>query len=131
MYYILERKLSSGETIILDGGTGTEIERRGVPMSGEVWGADANLSHPGAVRSVHAEYIGAGAEVIVANTFATSPLLFDHYNRIDDIAKIDRVAIDLARAAAAGKPVAGGKNRNAAFTVPWRSLRSSPDAGAG
>ena len=37
MYKEIERKLNTGELILLDGGTGTEIQRKGAPMSGEVW----------------------------------------------------------------------------------------------
>ncbi len=73
MYEPIASKLAKGELIILDGGTGTDIQRRGVPMNGDTWCAEVNLTHPDAVRSVHADYIRAGAEVITANTYATSP----------------------------------------------------------
>ena len=77
MYDHIRKKLARGETIILDGGTGTDIQRRGGAMSGETWCADANLTHPDVVREVHEDYIRAGAELITANTFATSALLFN------------------------------------------------------
>lgn len=32
-----ERRLAKGEVIVIDGGTGTELEARGVPMNGAVW----------------------------------------------------------------------------------------------
>ena len=48
------RSSKAGDIIILDGGTGTEIQRRGVPMNGETWCAEANLTHPDVVRAVHA-----------------------------------------------------------------------------
>ncbi len=35
-YQFIEEKLARGETIIMDGGTGTDIHRRGAPMSGDV-----------------------------------------------------------------------------------------------
>ena len=35
MYQHIASKLQRGETIILDGGTGTDIQRRGAPMSGD------------------------------------------------------------------------------------------------
>ena len=109
MYIDVERSLASGEVIILDGGTGTDIQKRGAVMDNEVWCALANLTHPEIVREVHAEYIRAGADIITANTFATSPLLFSHFGRADEIEAIDRAAIKLARQAvdeAATKPVA-------------------------
>ena len=108
LYSAISRKLASDAVVIIDGGTGTEIQNRGVPMSGETWCAEANLTHPDVVRGVHADYVDAGAELIIANTFATSPLLFDHIGRMSEVASIDQAALDLARQAADGRvPVAG------------------------
>jgi len=109
MYDQIARKLAARETIILDGGTGTEIQRKGVDMDSEVWCAMANLHHGDAVREVHADYIRAGAEVITANTYASSPLSFWYLGREDEIEDIDRTAVRLAREAveqAAASPVA-------------------------
>lgn len=99
MYDSLRSKLARGETILLDGGTGTEIQCRGAPMSGQTWCAEVNLSHPDIVRRVHVDYIRAGAEVVTANTFATSPLLFNALGRDEEIATIDAAAVRLAREA--------------------------------
>jgi len=73
----LEQRLAGGGVVILDGATGTELERRGVPMDGQAWSATANLTHPDVVRSVHEDYIRAGADVIITNTFATARNLLD------------------------------------------------------
>ena len=108
LYSAISRKLASDAVVIIDGGTGTEIQNRGVPMDGETWCAEANLTHPDVVRGVHADYIDAGAELIIANTFATSPLLFEYLGRTPEVATIDRAALELARQAAGGRvPVAG------------------------
>jgi len=94
--------------IILDGGTGTLVQALGAPMDGDTWCADANLTHPDIVRQAHRAYIEAGAEVLIANTYATSPLLFNHIGRDDDVAVIDAAAVALAREASDGAvPVAG------------------------
>ena len=94
--------------IILDGGTGTLIQALGAPMHSDTWGADANLTHPEIVRQAHRQYLDAGAEVLIANTYATSPLLFNHLGRDDDVALIDAAAVQLAREASGGSvPVAG------------------------
>ena len=99
MYQTIANKLARGSTIILDGGTGTDIQRRGVPMAGETWCAEANLTHPDAVRSVHADYIAAGADIITANTFASSPLRFNALGRDADVEIIDRAAVRIAKSA--------------------------------
>lgn len=109
MYEAVARKLASGELVILDGGTGTAIQARGVAMDSEAWCAMANLTHYDDVRAVHEAYIRAGADVITANTYASSPTLFDILGRVDEIAAIDRTAIKAAREAVstvAEKPVA-------------------------
>jgi methionine synthase I (cobalamin-dependent) len=109
MYKAIEQKLTTGEISVLDGGTGTEIERRGAPMSDESWSAPATLTHPDIVREVHAYYIRAGADVVIANTFGSSPFVLDHYGKLDELPRIDDAAVRLARQAredAADRPVA-------------------------
>ncbi|MFO1091473.1 MAG: homocysteine S-methyltransferase family protein [Hyphomicrobiales bacterium] len=110
MYAFVEQKLAAGEVVILDGGTGTDIQRRGVPMDGEVWCAVANRTHPDAVRDTHIAYLKAGADVITANTFASSPLLFNALKRDKEVAELDAIALRLAREAvdqaSDGRPVA-------------------------
>lgn len=106
MYDHIARKLKSGSPIIIDGGTGTDIQRRGVAMDGETWCAEVNLTHPDVVRDVHRDYITAGAEIVIANTFATSALLFNALGRDDDLIRIDRAAVAIAKEAANGSDVA-------------------------
>ena len=100
MYDKMARKLAAGQVILLDGGTGTDIQRRGAPMSGATWCAEVNLTHPEIVQAVHEDYLRAGAEVITANTFATSALLFNALDRDDDLLRIDAAAVAIARRAA-------------------------------
>jgi S-methylmethionine-dependent homocysteine/selenocysteine methylase len=98
-YQAIAAKFASNQLVILDGGTGTDIQRRGVPMHGETWCAEANVSHPEVIKAVHADYIRAGAHVITANTFATSPVLFDALGRASEIAALDAHAVKLAKQA--------------------------------
>ncbi len=105
-YDFIAAKLKAGQPIILDGGTGTDIQRRGAPMSGDTWCADVNATHGEIVRAVHDDYIRAGAEVITANTFATSPLSFNAYGRDDEVVALDRFAVSYAKAAVQGHKVA-------------------------
>ena len=129
MYAFVEQKLMAGDIIILDGGTGTEIQRRGVPMHDQVWCAEANVSHPDVVRAVHCDYLRAGAEVITANTFATSPLLFNAVKRDRDVRSLDRVAVRLAREAveeaAGGAPIAIAGSFSTMRPVVARSDRTA------
>ena len=106
MYDHIARKLAQGGIIIIDGGTGTDIQRRGVAMDGDTWCAEANLNHPDIVRDVHTGYVRAGAEIIIANTFATSALLFNALGRDAELLEIDRAAVAIAKQAAANRHVA-------------------------
>ena len=51
-------------------------------------------------------YITSGADIITANTYASSALLFNALGRDDDLLAINRAAIEIARRAAEGKTVA-------------------------
>ncbi len=105
-YDKIKAKLVAGETIILDGGTGTDIQRRGAPMSGPTWCAEVNATHGDIVRAVHDEYVRVGADIIAANTFATSPLTFNAYGRDEELLALDALAVGYAKMAARGHDVA-------------------------
>ena len=47
--------LARGGTLVLDGGTGSELRRRGVPLDPMVWSALAPLTHYELLRTIHAE----------------------------------------------------------------------------
>ena len=64
----LQQRLERGDVIILDGGTGTERQRRGVPMHSVAWGAAAMATHSEIVRAIHEDYLRAGAEILITNS---------------------------------------------------------------
>jgi S-methylmethionine-dependent homocysteine/selenocysteine methylase len=74
-------KLASGERLLMDGATGSEIQRRGADvLKGSTadwlgaWSATANLDAPEIVRQVHEDYLRTGADVIISNSFWTNRL---------------------------------------------------------
>ena len=78
--------------MVLDGATGTELERRGVPMDHESWSAPASLKHADVLEAVHLDYIRAGSRVITANTFSSSRLMLEsagYGDRVEDVNRID------------------------------------------
>lgn len=105
-YTAIDGDLHAGRMVIIDGGTGTDIQARGVAMDGETWCAQANYDVPDVVREVHGDYVRAGARLVVANNYPTSPLLFDHLGRSDEVGGIDALAVRLAREAVGNAPVA-------------------------
>ncbi|MGA8462297.1 MAG: homocysteine S-methyltransferase family protein, partial [Streptosporangiaceae bacterium] len=102
-------RLAEGELVIIDGGTGTQLQAEGVPMDELAWCARANLEQPDMVQRVHEEYIRAGAEVIIANSYAASRAALKPAGLGSHVAEVNRAAVRAAlraRAAAATRPVA-------------------------
>ena len=102
-------RLARGELVIIDGGTGTQLQAEGVPMDDVAWSARANLEQPDVVQRVHEEYIRAGAEVIIANSYAASRAALEPAGLGDRVAEANRSAVRAAlraREAAATRPVA-------------------------
>ena len=60
-------------TRILDGGMGQELLNRGVKPHGTLWGASAlyNRKYHKTVIKTHLDFIKAGAEIIVTNSFGS------------------------------------------------------------
>ena len=59
--------------LLLDGATGTELNRRGVDTGLPLWSANALTSDPGvnALRQIHRDYLQAGSDIVTANTLRT------------------------------------------------------------
>ena len=95
-YNIIKDKIDNEDIVLLDGGTGSEIERLGVAMNDLAWCALAHMEQPGVVRRVHESYIYAGADVIIANTFGTAPHVLKRLGLEDQIDDINRTAVRLA-----------------------------------
>ena len=103
-----QQKLENNRIVVIDGGTGSELQRRGVPMSEAAWSGLAVHSHPEVVRSVHEAYIAAGAEEIITNTFGTARFLLEPAGLGGEFERINRNAVRLAAEArdASGREVA-------------------------
>ena len=75
----ITERLRAGDRLLLDGGTGSELQRRGVDVllgsTGRLkaWSATANLAAGDVVRQVHLDYLRVGADIITSNNFWTSP----------------------------------------------------------
>jgi S-methylmethionine-dependent homocysteine/selenocysteine methylase len=102
-------RLADGELVIIDGGMGSQLQAEGVPMDEVAWSARANLDQPDVVQRVHEEFIRAGAEVIIANTFAASRAGLGPAGLGERVTEANRNAMRAARQAreaAASRPVA-------------------------
>ncbi len=61
------------EIILLDGGMGKHLERSGAPFRQPEWSALALLEDPDSVRGAHTDFIVAGADVIITNSYGVVP----------------------------------------------------------
>jgi len=97
--WLKDRIDGKGPPIIIDGGMGTLLQQSGVPMDGKVWSGRAVLSHPAAVQQAHEDFIKAGAEVIITNTFAAARHMLEPGGLSEHVEAINRNAVKLAQQA--------------------------------
>ena len=82
--------------VLMDGATGTEVERRGVAQLNNAWNGGAALSDPDILRTVHEDYIQNGAEIIISNTFANAKHALMDAGRESDFEKLNSKAVQIA-----------------------------------
>ncbi len=95
-YANLIARARAGELVLIDGATGSECHRRGVEKHELGWSGGAALSHPEVVRSIHDDYVAVGADLIVANTFATGANILRDVGTEADFELLNRTAVRLA-----------------------------------
>jgi homocysteine S-methyltransferase len=92
--------------VVCDGATGTMLYARGVFVNRCF--DELNVSSPQLVRSVHEEYLDAGADVIETNTFGAHRLKLAPHGCDGQVLKINREGARLAREAAQGRGLVAG-----------------------
>lgn len=98
-YSKIKGRLMDGGIVLLDGGTGTELERRGVPMNPNAWCGPATLENVDVLTGIHRDYLASGADVVTANTYASSRLMLEPAGFGDRVEEINRRAIEAAHEA--------------------------------
>jgi S-methylmethionine-dependent homocysteine/selenocysteine methylase len=125
-------RLKAGEVLLMDGGTGSELQRRGVDvLKGatdrlKAWSATSNIEDADVVQQVHQDYLRVGADIIISNNFWTIPSAMERIGLRDRWKEYAGAAADNAiKARDAGNPeayVAGG------MAAPTLHARSESDA---
>ncbi len=82
---------------ILDGGMGRELKRMGAPFSQPLWSAQALIEAPEFVYQAHNNFIQAGAEIIIANSYACVPFHLGQELYDQQGSKLARFAAKIAR----------------------------------
>jgi methionine synthase I (cobalamin-dependent)/5,10-methylenetetrahydrofolate reductase len=84
--------------VLCDGAMGTLLYAKGIFINRSY--DELNLTQPELIRSVHHEYLQAGAEIIETNTFGGNSFRLARHSLADKVAEINRNGARLAREAA-------------------------------
>ncbi len=123
-------RLHTGIPLVADGATGTNLLRRGLPEGTppERW----VLERPELIQQLAAEFVAAGADIILTCTFGATALRLRHADLGDRMAEINARAAALARAAVAGTAtlVAGSLGPTGEMLKPYGPLAEEEAAQA-
>ncbi len=94
----ITEKIKEKKILISDGAWGTFLHQKGLQAGEcpESW----NVSHPDKVLDIPREYIQAGADMVLTNSFGASPFKLKHYGLEDKVFEINKAAAEISRRAA-------------------------------
>tara|TARA_B100000029_G_scaffold508638_2_gene596002 strand:- start:1470 stop:2381 length:912 start_codon:yes stop_codon:yes gene_type:complete len=98
-YQSLMDQIRAGVPILIDGATGTEVERRGVKKIENAWNSAGILSDPDVVQDIHEDYIRCGSQIVISNTFATHRSTLEDAGIADQFETYNRRSVEIAIAA--------------------------------
>lgn len=107
--------------LILDGATGTELQKRGFSGSGapETW----VLEHPEVILDIQRGYVAAGSHVLYASTFGGNRVKLRQHG-VTEVEDVNRRLAALSKEAAEGKAlVAGDLAPTGEFLYPLGNIR--------
>ena len=112
----------AGRLIVLDGATGTELHKAGLPTGAcpDAW----VLEHPEALQAIQRRYFDVGSDVVSSFTFGANPRKLMEYGfRESDAPSVNERLVRISRAICpAGKLVAGGMSSSGTFVRPFGEL---------
>jgi len=121
--------LLASPPVICDGAVGTMLYSRAGRT--DLCLDHLNLTHPSLVRSVHHDYVLAGAQIIETNTFGANRVRLAAHDLGDQVREINTAGARLAREEAAGRAlVAGSVGPTGRILEPYGplTLREAQDA---
>ncbi len=110
---------SNKKLILLDGSTGTMLQKMGMPSGGSPEGYC--LEHPEIIRKIQAEYIESGSEVIYTPTFGANRIKLRDYGLEKQVADINQrlAELSLETAHSQGRWAAGNVGPTGIFYQPY------------
>ena len=94
------REMIESRVVVLDGATGTNLQKAGMPtgVCPEQW----ILEHPQALIDLQRTYVEAGTDIVYAPTFTASRIKLEEYGLADRLEEMNRALVALSREAVAG-----------------------------
>jgi len=95
-----------GTVLVADGAWGTEFFKRGLMQGSppDEW----NLAHPEMVREVTREYVEAGADIVLTNTFGANRFRLEPHGLSRQVQDINAAAVGIAREIAGTRAIVAG-----------------------
>jgi len=89
--------LDARGVVIIDGALATELERRGADLRDALWSARLLIDAPELIRTVHLDYLRAGADVLVTASYQASSEGFRRRGLNEaQVASLFRLSVQLA-----------------------------------
>ncbi len=105
------------QVLVLDGAMGTMLQERGLAPGASPEGM--NLEQPQVVEAVHREYVAAGADIIVSNTFGGNRPKLANYGLQEQVREINFAGVEICRRAAKEQTfIAGSVGPTGRFLEP-------------
>ncbi len=100
MHPLIESLIKDGPAVT-DGSWGTQMQKRGLKrgQNPDSW----NLSHADQVREVAEQYVNAGSQIILTNTFGASRLSLANFKLDEKTVEINTAGVRISREAADGR----------------------------
>ncbi|MGE4282420.1 MAG: homocysteine S-methyltransferase family protein [Clostridia bacterium] len=100
------REYLQNNIMILDGATGTQLQKKGMPkgVCPEYW----VLEHPDVIIEVQKEYIHAGSNAVYSCTFGGNRIKLDEFGLGDKVIEINRKLAQLSKKAAGDDALVAG-----------------------
>ena len=111
------------KVLILDGATGTELQKFGF-VNDVSTPEELNIKFPERIKQIYASYIDAGSDIIFSNTFGANKIKLSQYNLEDKIEDIINAGVLLAKQEAkrTGAFVAGDISSVGSYIQPLGSV---------
>jgi len=84
--------------VVTDGSWGTQLQQRGLELgeNPDSW----NLDHPDLVEEVARQYVEAGSQVILTNTFGANRFILKGFDLADEVEAINSAGVEISKKAA-------------------------------